>query len=287
MRAGFVAGALMALMDRGINCFDRAVAVSASVPTLAYFASGQRLEMESVWREELNTPKLVCYRNIPAASLVLSRKRPILDIDYLVYEVFKKKYPIHAQDLCHCRTACRFAVTRTGDGELVLLRPEKGDMYEIFRAALAIPGAYPTAVRVGEYEYVDGGTVNPLPAGWLFAEGVKKLLVVLTKPIDCEQEPPGFMERTLLWRYFKKYDWMVEKLWEAAQAYNDEVANLERLGESNPPQVYLINPDTTLPAKLITRDRRKINRTIDLGYRKVEGCLEEIEAFLEAGTPSV
>ena len=59
MRAGFVAGALMALMDKNLGDFDNAVAVSASVPTLAYFASGQRTEMEKVWRDELTSPKLV------------------------------------------------------------------------------------------------------------------------------------------------------------------------------------------------------------------------------------
>jgi predicted patatin/cPLA2 family phospholipase len=56
MRAGFVAGAVMAMMDQGLTDFHLAVAVSASVPTLAYFAAGQRQEMERVWRHELNTP---------------------------------------------------------------------------------------------------------------------------------------------------------------------------------------------------------------------------------------
>lgn len=59
MRAGFVAGALMALMDKGLTDFKLALAVSASVPTLAYFAADQREEIEKVWRQELNTPKLV------------------------------------------------------------------------------------------------------------------------------------------------------------------------------------------------------------------------------------
>ena len=81
MRAGFVAGALMALLDEGITEFDAAVAVSASVPTLAYFTTGQREYMESVWRNELNSRKLVCYRNIPPASIALSVTRPFIDID--------------------------------------------------------------------------------------------------------------------------------------------------------------------------------------------------------------
>jgi len=64
MRAGFAAGALMALMDKKLADFDAAAAVSASVPTLAYFAAGQRKEMEKIWRDELTSPKLVCYQKL-------------------------------------------------------------------------------------------------------------------------------------------------------------------------------------------------------------------------------
>jgi len=63
MRAGFAAGVLMALLDNNITQFDEALAVSASVPTLAYFLAQQRREIEEVWRHELCTPKLVCYRH--------------------------------------------------------------------------------------------------------------------------------------------------------------------------------------------------------------------------------
>ena len=116
MRAGFVAGVLLALMEKKMMPFDAAVAVSASVPTLAYFASGQRDEMAAVWRDELNTPRLVCYRNIPAASLTMSTRRPILDIDYLVYTIFKEKYPLNLTQLLRVKTICHFALTKTPDG---------------------------------------------------------------------------------------------------------------------------------------------------------------------------
>ena len=75
MRAGFVAGAAMAMLDRGLFAYDAALIVSASVPTRAYAAAGQRHDPEMVWRRQLCTPKLVCYRNIPAASLALSIRR--------------------------------------------------------------------------------------------------------------------------------------------------------------------------------------------------------------------
>ena len=64
-------------------------------------------------------------------------------------------------------TRIYFAATRVPFGELVLLRLHHGDIYDIFRACLAVPGCYPTTVRVGKDDFVDGGTVNPLPASFL------------------------------------------------------------------------------------------------------------------------
>ncbi len=280
MRAGFVAGALMALMDKGLVDFDVALAVSASIPTLAYFAAGQREDIERVWREELNTPKLVCYRNIPAASLALSPKRPVLNIDYLVYEVFKKKYPLDIQALLNSKTRCLFAMTKTPDASLAFLSPGDNDIYSTFKAALAVPGCYPRAVRVGESEYVDGGTVNPLPVKSLLDKKMHRLIAILTKPLDCESEPPNFLERALIWRYLHRYDWLWEKLWEAAHAYNEQVLLLEQLAQDRPARAFIISPENTLPARFITRDRKKINRTIDLGYRKVEEIEDKIAQFL-------
>ena len=282
LRAGFVAGAVMALMDLGLTHFHTGLAVSASVPTLAYCASGQRKEMEQVWREELNTPRLVCYRNIPAASLGLSGKRPILDIDYLVYEVFKKRYPVKINSLQKSTMQCLFAVTDIGEERLTFLTPETADCYLIFNACLAVPGCYPKTVRVNGFECVDGGTINPLPAKALLEQGVQKTLAILSRPISCENEPPGLLERTLFWRYFQKYDWMLEKLWDAAETYNEEIRHLEQLADMDPPRALVISSERMPPAPFITRDKQKINRTIDQGYRMIQKRQEEIRDFLEA-----
>ena len=284
LRAGFVAGAMMGLMDLGLTRFHTALAVSASVPTLAYFACGQREEMEQVWREELNTPRLVCYRNIPAASLRLSLTKPVLDIEYLVYDVFKKRYPLDTASLKNNPMKCFFAATDIKQENLAFLSLEMGDCYLIFNACLAVPGCYPKAVRVNGIECVDAGTINPLPATFLLERGIDKVLGILSRPLICDSDPPSWLERTLFWRYFQKYDWMLGKLWEAAEAYKEEVLGLERLAGATPPRAILISPDRMPPAPFITRDKKKINRTIDIGYRSVERRQEEILEFLRTET---
>ena len=73
---------------------------------------------------------------------------------------------------------------------------------------------------------------------------------------------------------------MLERLWEAAQRYNEQVSLLEGMSKKNPPEAFILCPDAIPPARFITRDKKRINRTIDLGYRKVAGQLDEIKTFL-------
>ena len=285
MRAGFVAGALMAFMDRNLAGFDIAAAVSASVPTLAYFAAGQREELEIVWRTELTSPKLVCYQNIPAASLALSTKRPVLNIDHLVYQIFQKKYPLDREALLAGKLDCRFLAATVPEGEEAFLSSRDENIYEVFRACLAVPGCYPSPITLNGREYVDGGTVNPLPLNGLLHKHNLKIIAILSKPLNCEIEPPSFLERALFWRYFNRYDWMLEKLWEAAQLYNSQVSLLEQMVEENPHRALIISPEETPPIKFVTLDNKKINRTIDLGYEKVEKMEDRIRSFInDAGT---
>ncbi len=281
MRAGFVAGALMALMDKGLVRFDCGLAVSASVPTLAYFASGQREEMERVWRNELSTPRFICYRNLPATFIFLSNKSPVLNLDYLVFDIFRKKYPLKLNTLLKSDIRCFFALTRMPEGELTLIEPADNDIYKTFKAAMAVPGCYPEAIRLNGDSFVDGGTVDLFPVEYLIRMGCRRIMAVLSTPLNCRQESLSLLEKTLFWRYFQKYDWIPKKFQEASRKYNEQVAILERMAVESPSRALIIHPDRMPPAKFITRDHRKINRTIDLGYKKIEEVEDRVKRFLQ------
>ena len=280
MRAGFVAGALMALMDRGWTDFDAAVAVSASVPTLCYFASGQREDLETVWRCELCCPDLVCYRNLPAASLTLSTDHPVVDIGYLVDRVFRERHPLDLAAFEKNPMQCRFAATQAPEGTLVLLDPrEHHDVYALTKACLAVPGCYPGTVCVDDCEYLDGGTVHPLP----FLEGPRddedRLVAILSRPAGSEAHLVGAWEKLLFWRYFRRHPWVEERLLTAEAAYREHVEFLEEASRGRPARAVTICPDRMPPARFLTRNGRRLNETIDLGYRKVEALESEIAPF--------
>jgi hypothetical protein len=73
---------------------------------------------------------------------------------------------------------------------------------------------------------------------------------------------------------------MMERLWAAAHLYNEQVVLLETLARENPPRALIICPDRIPPARFITRDKKKINHTIDMGYKKAEEHMDEIRAFV-------
>ncbi|MCF8038851.1 MAG: hypothetical protein K9K79_06000 [Desulfohalobiaceae bacterium] len=281
MRAGYVAGGLMALMDAGINAFDYGLAVSASVPSLAYFKAGQRRDMERVWRHELNTAYLVQYKNYPAASLALSEDRPILNIDYLVDEVFRKKYPLSRHRLQNNPMQAFFAATDLKQRKLTFFSADHTDIYSVFKAAMAVPGCYLSTVCVDQQECVDGGLINFLPLDQLVRLPVDRILVFLTRPLGAEHFLPGLLEKGLFYRFFAKNDWMFEQLQETEQNYAQTVRMLQAQCEQQPDRVKIIAPENRLPVRFISRNKKRINRTIDIGYEQVREQEDEIREFLQ------
>jgi len=281
MRAGFVAGALMALMDKGMTSFDLAVGVSASVPTLAYFAAGQRRCLEKIWREEIGSTRLVCYRNLPLTFIRPSKRWPVLDIDYIVDEVFKRKCPLDVSALMSNQMQCGFAVTRLSDRRQVILPPERNSIYEIFKAALSLPGCCPEPVRINNEDYIDGGTADLLPVTYLRSFKVDKLLIILSKPPGYHGGLVNIWGKIIFRRYFCRYDWMLTTIADAEKAYSKKVSSLLKTDSADRLRAFVIFPDKMPPAKSITRNGDKINRTLDLGYEKIEKLQARLGRFLD------
>ncbi|MGA9535782.1 MAG: patatin-like phospholipase family protein [Desulfobacterales bacterium] len=280
MRAGFVAGALMALMDLGFLNFDIAVAVSASVPTLAYFLAGQRRAIEKIWRHELTSEKLVAFRYLPLVALSEASRYPVLDTGYLVDHIIARQYPLDRDALKRCPTKFLMAATRVPSGKLNLLRPGQEDIYRIFKACLAVPACTKGPVRVGKRKYLDGGIANPLPVWPLLKYRDIRILSILSKPPYEGHYPTNLLERVLFWRYFRKHAWVTRCLKKSTHVYAEQVALLEEYGRLHPPAALIIRPEKMPAADFVTRNGDKVNLTIDAGYRRVETLHEKLATFL-------
>jgi predicted patatin/cPLA2 family phospholipase len=201
-----------------------------------------------------------------------------VNLDYLIYDVLRARFPLRLDALRANPMRCHFAAAKGPEGALTLLRPDADDIYRIFKACLAVPGGYPGTVTVDGSQYLDGAVANPLPVRALLDQGAKRILAVLAKPLGREQSAPSLLEKAMLWKYFSKYEWVLERINESVHVHAEEVSLLRAMAKHNPPEAFVICPDEDLPMLFITRDPVKINRAVNLGYKKVvelEGRLRE------------
>ncbi len=100
MRAAFGSGFLYELGRQGVYV-DMIAGASSSVPVSVYYAARQVEEIREVLMNEIANSKFLRYDN-----LILGR--PVYDIEYLIAEVLKKKYPLSLDALKNSPT--RFAI---------------------------------------------------------------------------------------------------------------------------------------------------------------------------------
>ena len=147
MRCAYGAGALLAIAEQyKITEPDILIAASGSAGNSAYYLSEQWESAASIWMQGVASSKFISFR-----------RRQILDVDYLIDEVFKKQHPFDIKKIKSKKTTWLLPVTRVRDGATVYLWPKRTEkLYEYLRAAKATPIAYGKTVTIDGEKYVDG-----------------------------------------------------------------------------------------------------------------------------------
>jgi len=73
---------------------------------------------------------------------------------------------------------------------------------------------------------------------------------------------------------------MLTTIADVEKAYSKQVSSLLKSGSADPLRAFVIFPDRMPPPKSITRNGDKINRTLDLGYEKIEKLQARLGRFL-------
>lgn len=269
LRGAFGAGACFALHDLDIRSFELAFAVSANVPTLAYFLAGQSSEGREVWENYLATKKLVRYSNLLFGGKDDYRHRPLIDLHYLVYQVFRDRFPLRIDRFMASRTRPYFVATDVETLAPHYFEKEPDNMYAIMHACMSLPGAVPAIPFVDGRRYLDGGIVDPVPIGKALEKGAGRILAVLTVPQDAANKQPGPLEKWVARKYFGDNPGLFETCEKKAACQASSLTVLAGLEQESPESIVVIRPPARPPAGRVTRDRAKIVRTIAQGYDEV------------------
>lgn len=181
MRGIFSMACLYSLSEMGFsNAFDHIIGVSAGAINGAYFISRQTTEAVRVYLNYLTDNKFINR----------TRFNKIIDIDYLVDNVLRKKNEVNIDvirdsltKLHVCLTEkytkkCEFISYNSAEESLAV------DIYSLFKATSALPILYGNDVKINDCIYVDGGASNFLPIDKAVELGCTDIVVVLTTPMS-------------------------------------------------------------------------------------------------------
>ncbi|OGZ45155.1 MAG: hypothetical protein A2756_01680 [Candidatus Ryanbacteria bacterium RIFCSPHIGHO2_01_FULL_48_27] len=148
MRCAYTGGVLVALAEKHkFTSPDIIIAASGSAAFAFYYLTRQYKSIEHIATELLSTPKFISFL----------RPFKIMDIDYLVDEVFKKQAPLNIGLLSDLKTKYYIAATDSNSRtRSYFCNDSSVDIFEILRATKAIPFFYNKKVVINGIDYIDG-----------------------------------------------------------------------------------------------------------------------------------
>ena len=252
MRCAYGAGALTALAEEfGLVKPAIVIAASGSAGNAAYYVAGQYTNGAQIWTSLANS------------RFISFRRLPILDIDYLVDEVFRKNHPFDTGAMEKSKIHFLVPLTRVNDGATVYMEPKPAEaIYDYLRAAKAVPVAYGKTVTIQGEEYMDGdfgASTNDFVLKAL-EEGAEDLIVL-------ESNPGESAEKT-------KYI-LMEALWAKGYLKKEPGVMAAALHELRPtPPIVLpegvrlvtVQPTKKISLKPVTTSSMNLRTAFNLGY---------------------
>lgn len=258
MKCSYSVGSALALIDKyKLTNPEIAIGTSGGAGTMAYFVSGQRDSIRNIWGNLLTTKNFLNPR----------RFWKIMDVDYLIDQIFKIQDPLHIDNLYKSPTNFLVPCTNVVTGEVKYFsNHEPIDFFEVLRAAKAMPFAYGKTININGQKYCDTEI-----SGWLTLH--------INKAKSLGAEKVLVLDNT-------NYDPFIEncfKLWELSRSEQFKKNYYSELKKANgvhfDDSVFFLRPKSELKISGFTSDKKLLNETIDLGYNDTIDN-RELENFL-------
>jgi len=273
MRGAWAAGVLGYLQERGRRQYDLVYAASSGACSAAYFVADSWEPALAIWRE------LAC--NVVRKSNFLRRK-PIIDLAYLVDNVMRQRIPLSVEMLRKSPTRFFIVLTDCHTGEPVYFQACDERVFAALRATSSMPLATRGFDYVDGQPFADGGIADPIPIQRAIQDGAADITVVLTHNPDFRLKPvPRWMGR-LAYPDFPR----VAQVWTGCQhLYYNAALDLMK----QPPagiRIQVFRPLRPLPVSSFTVDPKLIAAALVLGHDDASHQTEIIEAKPLGGSVS-
>ncbi len=272
MRGAWAAGVLAFLHERGRCQYDLVYAASSGALSAAYFVAGMWQPGLAVWHE-------VAYKVVRKTNFL--RRKPIIDLAYLVDHVFRKHVPLSIEALQKAPTRFYIVLTDCHTGEPVYFHGRDDRVFAALRATASMPLATRGFDYVDGHPFADGGVADPIPIRRALQDGATDITVVLTHNSSFRlRAMPRWLGRFAFPDFPK-----VALAWTARQhlVYN---AALDLMKEPPPGmRLQVFRPLRPLPVGPFTTARKRIEAALTSGHDEAIAQLAAAGPSLSAAPP--
>lgn len=252
MKASFSAGALYGLVHfYKIKDPDIVIGGSGGAGSAAYFVSKQISSLENGWVNLLSTRKFINPLRITK----------MLDIDYLIDDVFKKQDPLNMKNIFSSKILFMIPTTNAKTGEIEYFsNKKKQNLWKALKATKAIPLVYGKEIKIGNKEYIDTDNSCEIEPNIRKAVelGAKKIIVIDVYPnkhaflinlgLEAWLNTKTSLFRKNYWRFRERRE--VSKIPDGIK-------------------VFYIRPNRKLKVGLLDNERNLLGKTFKQGYNQV------------------
>jgi predicted patatin/cPLA2 family phospholipase len=253
MRGAWAAGVLAFLHERGRRQYDLVYAASSGALSAAYFVAGMWPPCLAIWRKQ--ACKVVRKTNF-------LRRKPIIDLAYLVDHVFREHVPLSVAALQMAPTRFFIVLTDCLTGQPAYFRACDERVFDALRATASMPLATRGFDYVDGHPFADGGVSDPIPIQRALQDGATDITVVLTHNSWFRLRPTPRWLAKLAYPEFPQ----VASAWSTRQhlAYN---AALD-LTKQPPPGIrfQVFRPLRPLPVGPFTAAQKRIDAALASGH---------------------
>ena len=261
MSCSYGVGALLALVEKyNFTNPDIAIAGSGSAGTLSYFVAEQYSSIKNIWSNLLSTKKFINPWRI----------LKVIDIDYLIDEVFKKQDVLNEEKIYNSKITYLIPATNTETGVVEYFsNKNKDNIFEVMRATKAMPILFNKKVCINGKSYCDSYVsistkLNALKAMEL---GANKLIII-------DNELPNYLNELIfsIWRNLKNRQFR--------KNYQNYLAKIDMTSPPAGVEIIVLKPEKKLSISTLNNDQKILKETIKQGFD--ETCSNiNLRKFLE------
>lgn len=270
LRGLFTAGVLDILMENNIKV-DSIIGVSAGALFGANYFSKQKGRALRYNKKYLGDKRYISKR-----SLLLTGN--LVNKDFAYYKITKELEPFDNKTFIKNNKDYYVTVTNidTGLPEYIKIT-NVIEQLEAFRATSAMPFAS-KIIKIDNKKYLDGGISDSIPLDKCISLGYKKIIVVLTQPLNYKKKPINKKQMNLIKLKYHKYPKLIDVMKNRYLNYNNTLEKI--IDMENKKDIFVIRPSRKINIPITINNKDKAQEVYDMGVNDCNKIISNLKKYL-------